>query len=492
MKKIRRQDIPIIIIIGLGIIFRIGQFLYNRSLTEGEAALALNIIHRSYPELLKPLDYVQAAPIGFLYIQRFFFNIFGNNDYSLRIFPLIAGISSIFLFYLLTRKLLSRNAKIFALFIFVVNNELIYFASEAKQYSSDVTICLLLVLFILNIVKNFHPSKLIFLGIIGAIALWFSHPSIFVFWAGIIILVIQAYKNKRINYLSFILAIIPYIISFGIDYYVNLRATGQNQELLAYWEKSFMPLPPQSLTDLKWFAYVFLRTFKNPLGFSIYELLFAVLSFLVGLVCLWKRNRYELAVLLLPVILALFASGLKKFPFEGRVILFIIPMMTLLVAYGLDYIMKAVSESSRLLGICLVSLPLLVPGVNAFHRLFVPRAPEELRPVLHYVRNHKKDGDIIYLYYASYNAFLYYSERYGFKIEECIVGTYSWDDWTKYYSELEKFKGKPRVWFLFSHVIKTYGVDEEKLFITYLNMLGKRIDEFRAPGATAYLYDLSD
>ena len=43
-------------IIAVGVVLRIAQFIYNRSLTEGEAALALNIVQRSYSQLLKPLD----------------------------------------------------------------------------------------------------------------------------------------------------------------------------------------------------------------------------------------------------------------------------------------------------------------------------------------------------------------------------------------------------------------------------------------------------
>ena len=50
------------IIIGLGIILRLVQYLYNRSLWLDEASLALNVIEKSFSGLLQPLGYDQMAP----------------------------------------------------------------------------------------------------------------------------------------------------------------------------------------------------------------------------------------------------------------------------------------------------------------------------------------------------------------------------------------------------------------------------------------------
>lgn len=77
---------------------QLSQYLYNRSLWADEAVLALNIVNRSYLELLQPLDYDQAAPIGFLIVEKFAVQLFGDNEYSLRLFPLLSGIISLLLF----------------------------------------------------------------------------------------------------------------------------------------------------------------------------------------------------------------------------------------------------------------------------------------------------------------------------------------------------------------------------------------------------------
>ncbi|MBC6474379.1 MAG: hypothetical protein GDA48_17475 [Hormoscilla sp. GM102CHS1] len=67
------------LIIAFGVAVRLVQYLSNRSLWADEAVLALNIVNRSYLELLQPLDYDQGAPIGFLMVEKFAVQILGNN-----------------------------------------------------------------------------------------------------------------------------------------------------------------------------------------------------------------------------------------------------------------------------------------------------------------------------------------------------------------------------------------------------------------------------
>ncbi len=82
-----------------GILVRLIQYLNNRSLWLDEASLALNIINRSYGELAQTLDHNQAAPLGFLWLEKLSTQIWGNNEYSLRLLPFIASILALGVFY---------------------------------------------------------------------------------------------------------------------------------------------------------------------------------------------------------------------------------------------------------------------------------------------------------------------------------------------------------------------------------------------------------
>ncbi len=480
-------------IIGTGIILRITQFLYNRSLTEGEAPLALNIIQRTYVELLKPLDYTQAAPIGFLLVEKLVANILGTSEYALRFFPLIASIIALFLFFEVAKRTIYEKALPVALILFAVGDHLIYFASEVKQYSSDVTITLLIILIATILLKKGFRIKHIFIfAFVGALSFWFSHPAVFTFCAAAMVLILTVvYKKDWQNLIWLCAAVAIAALSLGLNYFFSLESLSRSKDFLDAWQHSFMPLPPTSLGEIKWFGYVFLRIFKFPIGLSIYELFLAVLSFIIGCFVMFYKKKATVFILLLPILLTLIASGFRKYPFEGRLLLFITPSMVLIISEGIDFICRKTSQGSRFVGITLVSILLVYPICFAGYRVIKPRAPEELRPVMDYVNEHYEPGDVIYVYYASINAFKYYASRFNYT-DNYIPGIEARTNWANYYSDLKNLRGNRRVWIMLSHITKDYGTNEEELFVSYLDILGTQLDAFRAPGASTYLYNLEE
>src|SRR6185503_5885584 len=67
-----------------------------------------------------------------------------NHELTLRLLPLLAGCASLPLFALLLRQGLGKTGTFTALALFAASAPLVYYASEVKQYSSDVFIALLL------------------------------------------------------------------------------------------------------------------------------------------------------------------------------------------------------------------------------------------------------------------------------------------------------------------------------------------------------------
>ena len=479
-------------IIGVGVVLRIIQYFYNRSLTEGEAALALNIIQRSYGELLKPLAYVQAAPLGFLILEKAMTNLFGSHEYALRLFPLIAGIVSLFLFFEIAKKTINDKALPIALILFAVGDHLIYFASEVKQYSSDVAFALLILLLAVNILEHKYRYKDIFLfGCASAISFWFSHPALFSFGAAIVVICFTILRNRQWNILLWLcIALIVALTSFIMNYSISLESLISSNLFAASWHSRFESFPQVPL-DPQWLGYVLLRLFKFPVGLSLYELFLAVFSFLAGCALFFYRRKRILLLLLLPIVFTLIAAEFKKYPFEGRLVLFMAPLIILIIAEGISYIQRKAALGSPLVGIVLVFLLIFEPVVRAGYHLIVPRAPEELRTVMEYTNTHYRDGDVIYLYYASLNAFQFYKDRFRFS-DDYRVGVDARSDWTQYDRDLRQLVGEERVWIMFSHVATWYGVDEDKLFLSYLERIGHQKDAFKASGASVYLYDMSD
>lgn len=66
----------------LGIVLRIAVYLDNRPFWTDEAQLALNIRSRTMLQLLGHLDFCQAAPPGFLLLEKLSTSLFGESEGS--------------------------------------------------------------------------------------------------------------------------------------------------------------------------------------------------------------------------------------------------------------------------------------------------------------------------------------------------------------------------------------------------------------------------
>ena len=467
------------VIIGIGIVLRLIPYLSNRSLWLDESCLSLNIINRSFPELLQPLSYNQGAPIGFLLLEKIAVNLFKNTEYALRLFPLLFGIVSLFLFYYVAKQFIRPKAVPIALSLFAISGPLIYYSSEVKQYSADVAIALLLYFVTNNILsKKMTASRVAFFGLVGAAAIWFSHPAVFILigvGASLTLFYLSRKEWSRIAGLS--IAYSLWGLSLTTCYLIFLRDLSNNRVLSDYWLNGFMPFPPLSLNDFQWFFITFFKIFEHPTGLYLYGI--AVLAFLIG-IFQYSGEKEKIFILILPIFFALIASGFHVYPFHGRLLLFIVPSLLLFIAEGAAYITDKTMHSSSTIGITFICLLFFIKPFN--------HTVEEIKPVLNYIRAQKQPTDITYLYYSSQYAFKYYSEQYGFTENDYIVGISSRNNWMNYIEDLNKLRGKKRVWILFSHDRKS----EKILFLHYLNSIGKRLDFCDSNGASAYLYDLYD
>jgi hypothetical protein len=486
-------------IIVFGITLRTAQYLFKASLHIDEGSLALNIINRSFAGLLQPLDSEQAAPVGFLFLEKLALLAFGDSEYSLRLFPFLFSIASLFLFYEAARKCLQEWTATIALAFFAVSSYVIYYAAQIKQYSSDVAITLVIIVVAFNIeARELTARRAVLFAGLGALAVWLSHPSVLVLAGVGGALALAALRRKdwrRFWMLAGVYTV--WLLSFAAFYLISLRNLSGDQTLETSWARkgAFMPLPPRSLADLKWIPIALIKMFSNPFGFP-FPILLLVL-FLIGCFWLFVKNKTHLLTLIGPIAFTLLASGLHKYPFGRRLLLFLIPPVLLVVGAGAEYIIEKKRPYSVLIGGVIVALLLFQPVGGATRNMLHPRAAQDIRPVLEYVRDRRQPGDVFYVYHHQREPFLYYAKKYGFDESECVLGIDARHkknrraNWEAYESDLDRLRGYRRVWLLFSHVRKIKGVSEEEFMTQYLDGLGVRVERFGRSGASAYLYDLS-
>src|SRR5689334_386601 len=213
------ERVATLLLILLGGLLRLRQYLTGRSLWSDEAMLALNIVNRDFAGMFKPLDYDQGSPIGFLLVEKFFNAVLGKNEFALRLLPLIVGLISLWLFYLLLKQITSGASGaglLTALALFAFNPRLIYYSSEVKQYIIDAAVTISLLL-IAAPVLNLSPRKkdFIWLTLAGLLALWFSHPALFIL-SGIGLALVIIYVRRR-DYSN-----VGFIIGMGIFWVLEI------------------------------------------------------------------------------------------------------------------------------------------------------------------------------------------------------------------------------------------------------------------------------
>ena len=474
-------------IIALGTILRVAQYSCGRSLWNDEAAFALNVLHRPFGGLFEPLQYHQGAPVGFLLLEKLATILEGNSEIALRAIPFVAGVVALLVFYDVAKLYLSSAAVPIALALFSLSRSLVYYSSEAKQYSTDVLISLILLYAVYKLFEA-HPTsrELISIGTLGVVAIWFSHPASFVLAGAAIVLIVAIlvrHNRKELGRTIWVFA--AWAVSFGICYAVSLRPLSRDNALLDYWHGNF---PPHDLaTIIPWLSYNFFAVFENPAPLNS---ILGACFFVAGCRQLLRRSFVRFGLLTAPLLMLFSASLLRLYPLYGRLLLFLCPILLLLVSEGAIWVYNTTRPLSPVVGTALIALLLAKPIYLAADTLIHPIHAEDIKIGIRYIEARQQPGDRWYAYYGAKYQLAYYAEVYDLPMTGVRVGSDCGTDEECYRTDLIPLRGNRRVWILLSHVLPHNGGDEGSLLRKQLDRIGTGVKAFDNTGVTVYLYDL--
>jgi hypothetical protein len=288
----------------------------------------------------------------------------------------------------------------------------------------------------------------------------------------------------------FLLVPAIWLLSFAASWLLTLDTLSQNGFMQTFWKEQFMPLPPKSASDLEWFVNSFFAVFDFPGGFLVKDLSFAALAalaFVVGAVWMYAARPWSLACLLLPIPFVLLASGLHKYPFGNRLILFLAPALVLVVAAGAERIRAATQRKFRFLGISFLSLLFAAPVLGSVGRLAEPTDLGQIKPLLDYVRAHRQPDDKIYVYTMAWPPYLHYAADFDLPQAAPAIRGGPARDLADYARELEQLRGRGRVW------IVLLNPGRVAPFLRYhLSTMGDKSDGFEfSSRAAVYLYKMN-
>ena len=493
-----------IALIAAGIALRLWQFMGRSALWTDEATLANNIVSRPYGRLiLEPLGHNQAAPPGFLIVEKTVVSIFGANELALRAFPLVCSIIALFLLWRLAARLVSAEAVPLTIAPFALAPPLIFFAADAKQYSSDVAIALALLLLALDLGKGELTRKRATLAALaGVLAVWLSQPAVIVLAGiGAAMLAHACFAHAKPERARIAGVVGAWAVSAGAVVAVSLHqlAPAARRYMYAFWNDGFWPIAPAHLSSWTWPMLRSASLLGGQLALPTSVGASGVVLAVVGTVALSRRDRRAAMLVVAPILVALGASAAHLYPFADRLSLFLIAPILLLAAAGLDAIAASIPRARIAMAVrALAALFLLAMSARAVHASPPVYRPEEITPAIDYLRHAATPSDVSYVYYGAVPAFHFYESIEAIP-GSTVLGDCHRGDPRAYLAELDRYRGRARTWVLFGHELPR--LHERELMLRYLDAIGRARDSVVTSGRDVngnvvrvrlYLYDLSD
>jgi hypothetical protein len=335
--------------VALGVVLRLFRYGRHFPLWGDESFVAVNFIARGYRELLQPLEYGQICPALFLWIERFVVNHLGFSEWSLRLFPLVCGVASVWLFRSVAASLVGGLPLLLSVAIFAVSFHPIRHAAEVKPYASDLLAALVLLALALQWQRT--PERVLGRWLLVAaapVAIALSHPALFIAGGVSLSLVVPVWRERRWSTWAAFLAFQIAVAGTFLGLYAACTRF-QEQHALGglrnYWAASFPPLN-SPLRLLRWLVAVHTGTmFAYPGGGREGSSTPTLLAVIAGALWLWRRGRRGAVVLLLvPFALALGAAVLRRYPYgvEARQMQFLAPAICLLAGLGAAWLLDAI------------------------------------------------------------------------------------------------------------------------------------------------------
>lgn len=512
----------------LGIGIRTIVYLCNRPFWTDEAQLALNLRDRALLELFGKLDYCQAAPPGFLLLEKALITWFGESELVFRSVPFIAGVTAQILFAVFARRILQPQAAAFSVISFAISEALIRYSTEFKQYSLDVLFALLIWL---AFFPSYHSGRSNrfrsgAIALVAAIAPWFSFASLLILPVAIGAGTTASFKrDSRRSLAAWMSAWGIFAVSSFTVYELSLSGVscGPCKDSLM----DDRAVPPLGLEAIGWFTSKIFDILTFPCGFIQLATGLAFLFILIGFWQLRKEHPFETASICLPVFLAACGACLSVYPFFGRFVLFALPAAFVLVARGAQWLHLKSKDRDPWMTALLCAI-LLCPRLDfvGWKRNFPQLRQTEVKRAIEFIAKNRKKSDIVYLYYGAYFPAIFYCRGAQINEDELTVGVpgYWWNSelrqvlltawsrtagamkkpdnevyrsydggdfsaqWKLYETDIARLTGQGRVWVLFS-LTNWLGSDEEKLFLYFLDRHGRFLQRKQFSGASVYLYE---
>jgi Dolichyl-phosphate-mannose-protein mannosyltransferase len=343
----------------LGLTARLVRYLLRFPLWADEYQLADNYLSHSFADLFAPLAHNQVAPLGFSWIELAAVRCLGFSEWSLRLFPIVCGIASLFLFRHLASRLLVGLPFALAVGVFSVAYYPIRYSVEAKPYASDLFFALVLLLLAVEWWRRPHDGRFGFaLCLAAPVAMLISFPAVFV--AGAVglgtLLALETTRRSegRLPRKAFtLLALYGGLLLASFFGLSALNASAQYQatrdDMLRCWADGFPPTTG-AVALLNWLLMAHTGwIFAYPLGGEHGASAPCFLAFAAGTVFFWRSGSKPIVLTTLAMLgLSLVAAAMQRYPYgsHARLSQYMAPALCLMIGQGIAGLMGLAKSDS--------------------------------------------------------------------------------------------------------------------------------------------------
>jgi hypothetical protein len=347
-ERLRHVDFALV----LAVVAIVARFLLpgvNGPMWLDEQMISMNIRARGFAELVGALDHQQSAPLGWLWITRALFEVFGQADWVFRTQSLVYGIGAVAVAWWYGRSRLGPLGSTALVALLGFNYSAIVYSTEVKHYGADLFWVLVLIVLARWVLDEPHSYRRhLWWWAAAAAGSWLSNGATFAApGIALVLVVVAVWRQPLMTWIRMAVPGLLWLGSFAAHYLLSLRPATQNEYLNNFW--AGVGYPPEGAGvrgTLVWFAqqgkYVLHSTFyldiglpPNPLAVAIFAVFTAL--FLAGLLIAFRRSTAFGFVLAVPLITALLLALARVVPLYGRLSLWIMPPILIAVAQAVDF-----------------------------------------------------------------------------------------------------------------------------------------------------------
>jgi hypothetical protein len=357
-----------------------------------------------------------STPVGWTFLLRLV--PFGGAQ-RLRLVPLAFAMLAAAAGYLFGRELrLTRYATGVLTGAAVLLSPAMLVRDDLKQYTAEAFACVVLWVLVARIENEWTLRRLVALAATASLGMLFANTVIFVGVAAMACLALECLVTRHYRRLTQVALAGAGMLVVAFVIYATLIRPQVTTGLVAYWDPFYMPTTSASAAVS--FLHLRLDELAPYMGFP---LLADVLLVLAGIAALaWLRRPALAALFPVTLVIAIAASGARKYPFgDLRTSTFWLVAAPLLMAVAVAAAAHLAAAAARRasrdrwagwalltpLVVAALALAAWVPATDSYIRSHdIPN--EDVRSEVTYLDSHFRRGDVVIVSYAASYAFAYY------------------------------------------------------------------------------------